>query len=164
MALNDIEIYQLIRTAFALCDEVGTALKARREFNLADQLLRAALSVGNNFAEGYGRSATGERLMLMFYADGSAQECKNCLNSAVDLNIIEAGKALSTTLGVTHASSPLRPFALSPLRPASPPLRPFALPLTPASLPRSRYTCSSQTTNRRTWRCRQGLRRCHGSR
>lgn len=93
MALNDIEIYQLIRTAFALCDEVGTAMKARREFNLADQLLRAALSVGNNFAEGYGRSATGERLMLMFYADGSAQECKNCLNSAVDLNIIEAGKA-----------------------------------------------------------------------
>ncbi|MBK7412630.1 MAG: four helix bundle protein [Ignavibacteria bacterium] len=52
MALNDIEIYQLIRTAFALCDEVGTALKARREFNLADQLLRAALSVGNNFAGG----------------------------------------------------------------------------------------------------------------
>jgi len=58
---------------------ISKELVNAKSFALADQLERAVLSIGNNLSEGYGRAATGERLMLLFYADGSAQETKNCL-------------------------------------------------------------------------------------
>jgi four helix bundle protein len=98
MALEDINIYTLMLQMVAESDRIGHLTKMRHDFVLADQLSRAALSVSNNFAEGYGRSATGERLMLMFYAEGSVQECKNCLRVAVSRNHISeerANKAIS---------------------------------------------------------------------
>jgi len=101
MALENLELYALIRSTSVKCYEVSNYLKNKREFNLADQLSRAALSIGNNFAEGYGRGATGERLMLMFYAEGSTQECKNCILAAADCKFIDEllSKELCALLG-----------------------------------------------------------------
>ncbi len=90
MALENLEIYALILETIAECDELSNTIKSRRDFDLADQLSRAALSIGNNFAEGYGRSATGERLMLMFYAEGSTQECKSSIRVAVSRSYTQA--------------------------------------------------------------------------
>ena len=89
MALEDLDIYRLIVSASAESDSIVKTVTASRDYALADQLGRAALSVGNNFAEGYGRGATGERLMLLFYAEGSVQECKNCILCAVTRNHID---------------------------------------------------------------------------
>lgn len=88
MALENLELYSLILEAVSDCDQMSAQIKSQRDFDLADQLSRAALSISNNFAEGYGRSATGERLMLMFYAEGSTQECKSCLRVAVSRSLV----------------------------------------------------------------------------
>jgi four helix bundle protein len=116
MALEDIKIYALILQMVAESDRVCSVTKSRRDFDLADQLSRAALSVGNNFAEGYGRSATGERLMLMFYAEGSVQECKNCLRVAVSRNHISAQQADAAIATFGRISIGIIEFCASILR------------------------------------------------
>ena len=96
MALHDLSLYALILQTVAECDRFAVIMKQRHDFNLADQLERASLSIGNNFSEGYGRSATGERLMLMFYADGSVQESKNCLLIGISRSHVTAEEARPT--------------------------------------------------------------------
>ncbi len=116
MALEDINIYVLILEVVAECDRISSLTKSRRDFDLADQLSRAALSVGNNFAEGYGRSATGERLMLMFYAEGSVQECKNCLRVAISRDHVSADAANSAIATFGRISIGIIEFCASILR------------------------------------------------
>jgi len=101
MALEDLNIYKLQLEVVGECVTICRSLKNAREFALADQLMRAAISIGNNLSEGYGRSSTGERLMMMFYADGSIQEVKNCVRVAITLNQIDQtrGNQLIAKLG-----------------------------------------------------------------
>jgi len=53
--------------------------KIQREFYLRDQLLRAALSVSNNIAEGFERSGEKEFKRYLIISNGSAAECKSML-------------------------------------------------------------------------------------
>jgi len=47
--------------------------------DLKSQLLRAALSISNNIAEGFERGTTAELIMFLYIAKGSAGECRSML-------------------------------------------------------------------------------------
>ena len=51
----------------------------RRRYSLRDQLERAAVSVGNNIAEGFERGTTQELLTFLYIARGSAGEVRSML-------------------------------------------------------------------------------------
>jgi len=50
-----------------------------RRYSLRDQIERAAVSVSNNIAEGYGRGTTQEVLTFLYIARGSAGEVRSML-------------------------------------------------------------------------------------
>src|SRR5688572_4306376 len=54
-------------------------LVARRRFAIADQLVRAAISVPSNIAEGQGRSTTRDRRHYLVQARGSLYELETQL-------------------------------------------------------------------------------------
>lgn len=88
MAVENLRIYQDARVA---SNEVYTIVSEWDSFNkntLGSQLVRAVDSVCSNISEGYARSATGERLQFLFYADGSLQEAKAQLRLASDRGIV----------------------------------------------------------------------------
>ena len=71
------EIYQLTRTAdFA------------KDWGLKDQIQRAAVSIGSNIAEGFGRRGNKEFVKFLWIAKGSAAEVQSQLYTAVDLSLI----------------------------------------------------------------------------
>lgn len=89
MSVDSLRIYQDARIA---SQEIYAIVKEWDSFNkntLGTQLVRAVDSVCSNISEGYGRSATGERLQFLFYADGSLQEAKAQLRLAADRELIE---------------------------------------------------------------------------
>ena len=79
---------EFMKWAFALCERfTGLHRHAR------DQLLRAALSVPLNIAEGNGKRSQAERKRFLEIARGSAQEC------AATIDILVACKAMNTEEG-----------------------------------------------------------------
>ena len=58
-------------------------LAARRRFAIADQLVRAAISVPSNIAEGQGRFTTRDRRHYLVQARGSLYELETQLEIAV---------------------------------------------------------------------------------
>lgn len=56
---------------------------------LGEQLIRAADSITNNIAEGYGRTSTGERIQFFMYSDASLSETRNCLKLAYGRQLID---------------------------------------------------------------------------
>jgi len=58
-------------------------LVARRRFAIADQLVRAAISVPSNIAEGQGRSSTRDRRHYLIQARGSLYELETQLEIAI---------------------------------------------------------------------------------
>ena len=88
MALTSLRVY---KTAAALADRVSVIVQSWNHFDsttIGHQLVRAADSISNNIAEGYGRVATGERLQFYMYAKGSNLETLNCLERANTRNLI----------------------------------------------------------------------------
>jgi len=69
-------------------------LVARRRFALADQLVRAAISVPSNIAEGQGRSTTRDRRHYLVQARGSLYELET------QLEIVERAKLAKDASGV----------------------------------------------------------------
>jgi len=83
---------------------------------LGIQIIRAADSICHNIAEGYGRSATGERLQFFFYADGSIQETKNQVLLAQDRALITPDEATKLTHHLRRLSISLIEFCYAILQ------------------------------------------------
>jgi four helix bundle protein len=80
---------ELVRECYAACN--SSAIK--RDFGMRDQLTRAALSVGSNIAEGFGRHNDKEFARYLDIAKGSATEVKSILYAAEDVGLVDTPTA-----------------------------------------------------------------------
>ncbi|MGQ0537167.1 MAG: four helix bundle protein [Methanobacteriota archaeon] len=72
--LHDLRIWRESVRLAAQIDNLTSAWPAHRQFGLADQMRRAAVSIAANLAEGEGRTSPKERLRFGSIALGSAHE------------------------------------------------------------------------------------------
>ena len=110
MSIQNLRIYQ---DAAQISTEIVEAVRkwpTLDQQSLGMQIIRATDSICHNIAEGYGRSATGERLQFLFYADGSLQEAKNQILLAVDRGLISPEKAKAQTHHLRRLSISLIEF------------------------------------------------------
>jgi four helix bundle protein len=76
-SLWKISVYRKALFLTDLCwEDVNTLVKDRRTISMADQLNRAAGSIGANIAEGYSNSTGKSRANYYQYALGSARESR----------------------------------------------------------------------------------------
>ena len=90
MSILNIRVYVL---AGEISDEIAqivTKWPVMHQQTLGNQMIRAADSVSNNIAEGYGRTSTGERIQFFMYSDASISETRNCLMRAHARDLIDA--------------------------------------------------------------------------
>ena len=59
--------------------QLTETLPPKEDYGLTSQMRRAALSISNNIAEGFGRNYRNDKLSFYYYARGSANETKNQL-------------------------------------------------------------------------------------
>ena len=79
---EDLRFYQEALTLLKISYELAKSLPSSERYNLADQTRRAALSVTNNIAEGYGRYHFADRIKFLFIARGSLDETLSCFIAA----------------------------------------------------------------------------------
>ena len=70
---------------------------------MVPQLRRAAMSIGANIAEGFGRWAAKDRARFLEIAKSSAEEVRHYLSLAVDLGYLKQDRALEQRLDVVCA-------------------------------------------------------------
>ncbi|MCI0752078.1 MAG: four helix bundle protein [Flammeovirgaceae bacterium] len=92
---EDLKCWQearvLVKEVYLLCEK-GKLVK---DFDTRSQLRRAALSVMNNIAEGFGKYSNKELIRYLDVANNSASEAKSILYVLIDLNYFpeaEVGK------------------------------------------------------------------------
>ena len=108
---TDLRVWQKARTLCIEAYKVGDALPPKERFRLTDQLCRAAVSVVNNIAEGFGRGGGKDFAYHLRIARGSTNETRCCGMIACDLKYlhpstiapldglaVECGKMLTTLL------------------------------------------------------------------
>lgn len=64
--------------------ELAKEFKNSRDFTFKDQLLRVALSVSNNIAEGFDRGSDRELRQFLIISRGSCAEVRSMLHVALD--------------------------------------------------------------------------------
>ncbi|GIL21654.1 MAG: four helix bundle protein [Bacteroidota bacterium] len=67
--------------------------KAATDFGFRDQIRRAAISVINNIAEGFGRTSNKEFIRYLEFSFTSSNEVKSLLYVAIDLGYLEVKSA-----------------------------------------------------------------------
>lgn len=88
-SFEDILAWQKSRL---LAKEVYVTFLVSRDFGFKDQIQRAAVSVMNNIAEGYGRRGNKEFVYHLRVAKGSCLEVQSMLYLAVDLGYIDTNR------------------------------------------------------------------------
>ena len=78
-----------------------------KDFGLKGQLQRAAISISNNIAEGFERETKKELIRFLYFAKGSAGECRNMFNFLQSLEIINDQIFLEYKNDVTEISQQL---------------------------------------------------------
>ena len=71
------------------------AFKPCKDYYFRDQILRAALSIMNNIAEGYGRHGNKEFRQFLFIAKGSSSEVRSMLYLATEFKYLDQKQFVS---------------------------------------------------------------------
>jgi four helix bundle protein len=82
--LEDLEVYKAAREFRKKIYKVIDRLPVKEKYSLADQMRRAAISLTNNIAEGYGRYHYKENMQFCRQSRGSLFELIDDLNICVD--------------------------------------------------------------------------------
>lgn len=85
-----LEVYQRAHT---VCIEVCRSMETSRNYGLRDQMIRSAISVPSNIAEGAERTSKAEFKQFLSYAKGSAGELRCQVSIAAGLKEIESAQA-----------------------------------------------------------------------
>ena len=88
-SFEDIEVWQKARIFAVEIYEICKSLEKEKEFSLANQLKRSAVSIMANIAEGFARKTSKEFIQFLFIAKGSAAELQSHLYLLFDLKMIE---------------------------------------------------------------------------
>ena len=73
-SFEDLEVWQFCRELRKRLNKLAKNLPGEEKFRLADQIIRAARSVTNNLAEGYGRFHYQENIQFCRQSRGSLYE------------------------------------------------------------------------------------------
>ncbi|MEQ8909822.1 MAG: four helix bundle protein [Vicingaceae bacterium] len=82
---EDLRVWQSARELYNLSSK---HFKDSKQYFFRDQILRAALSVSNNIAEGFERKSNKEWVYFLYVAKGSCGEVRSMLHLAVDQKMI----------------------------------------------------------------------------
>lgn len=116
--MGDFRRLKVWKAAYVLAREVYVATRGfpvEERFGLADQLRRAAVSIGANIAEGCGRNSDPDFARFLRIALGSANELCYLIQLATDLEFISDPMLLSRAESVRRMLAVL----LSTVRAAS---------------------------------------------
>lgn len=83
------EARALVKEVYIISEEG----KLATDFDTKSQIKRAALSIMNNIAEGFGKYSTKEFIHYLDTAHNSASEVKSIVYVLLDLNYLEEAKA-----------------------------------------------------------------------
>lgn len=92
---EEINAWQKARELTSLVYRVTREGEFARDFGLKDQVRRAAVSVMNSIAEGFGRHGDVEFARYLEIAKASAYEVQSCTYVAVDAGYIDEGTRLA---------------------------------------------------------------------
>jgi four helix bundle protein len=110
MKFEDIEAWEkargIVKKVYAACSQGGFS----RDFNLRDQIQRAAVSIMSNIAEGFERGTNKEFIQFLYIAKGSAGEVRSQLYVALDLGYIHQDVFDSLNLDLLSISKQLSGF------------------------------------------------------
>ena len=81
---EDLEVYKKARELRKMVYQLINQLPKEEKYNLAGQMRRAALSLTNNIAEGYGRYHFQENIQYLRQSRGSLEELMDDLNCCHD--------------------------------------------------------------------------------
>lgn len=84
---EDLRVWQAARELYKLTSKYFSDSK---QYFFRDQILKAALSVSNNIAEGFERKNNKEWTYFLYVAKGSCGEVRSMLHLAEDQNLIKA--------------------------------------------------------------------------
>lgn len=82
---EDLRVWQSARELYNLTSK---SFGDSKQFFFRDQILRAALSVSNNIAEGFERKSNKEWVYFLYVAKGSCGEVRSMLHIAMDQKMI----------------------------------------------------------------------------
>jgi len=101
-SFEDLEAYKLARTFRKRIYELIGKLPKDEQYNLSSQMRRAAVSLTNNIAEGYGRYHYQENMQFCRQSRGSLCELLDYLNVCLDEDYISKGEYLSYRKDAFH--------------------------------------------------------------
>src|SRR3989338_3085063 len=87
--LDELEVYQRARSFRMQMYALARSLPPMERFNLLSQIVRAATSLTNNIAEGYGRYHYQESIQFFRIARGSLEELRDDINICMDEHYID---------------------------------------------------------------------------
>lgn len=104
MDFTDLKVWQKARRLCVEAYGLSERFPPKERFRLSEQLCRAAVSVVNTIAEGFGRGAGRDFAYHLRIARGSAGEVRSCAIVACDLRYVpvEETEALDTLAMETH--------------------------------------------------------------
>lgn len=86
---EDLEVWQLAREVVRSIYKITSKTKFSKDFGLAHQIQRSAVSIMSNIAEGFERKSKKEFIHFLYTAKGSSGELRSQLYMALDLNYID---------------------------------------------------------------------------
>jgi four helix bundle protein len=107
---EDLKVWQAARALRSELSAIVRGSQFKHEYELRSQILRAALSVMANIAEGFERSTTKEFIQFLFIAKGSVGELRSHLIALLDDNFISNQQYDELTEKSTAISKQLAAF------------------------------------------------------